>query len=141
MTERSLAHSAHQSTTEDLEHVSGIAARVLRGRQLFEERWNEIAHVAGDEWIVPSGNQVTGTYVVKIGDSPSCECEDHTYRRVTCYHLVAAQIADSKSRTCDCCGARVLGMFLSEVTEDDKLLSWFVGDELCGDCVRAGYCA
>jgi hypothetical protein len=30
---------------------------------------------------------------------------------------------------------------LSEVTEDDALLSWFVGDELCADCIRDGFWA
>ena len=125
-----IAHSAQEST-----------ARLERGQRLFEERYNEITHVAGDEWIVPSGNLLTGTYTVRIGDRPSCECKDFEYRNVTCYHQIAAQIADSKSRACSCCRNRVLGRFLSEVTEEDGLLAWFVGDELCGDCIKAGYWA
>ncbi len=113
--------------------------RLERGRLLFEERHNEIEHVRGDEWIVPSGNLLTGTYLVRLGNSPSCECADHQYRHVTCYHQVAAQIADSKSRTCSCCGRRVLNRFLTEVQEEDELLSWFVGDLICADCISSGH--
>jgi hypothetical protein len=36
---------------------------------------------------------------------------------------------------------RILGQFLSEVTEDDELLSWFLGDELWPNCLRAGFWA
>jgi hypothetical protein len=103
------------------------------------ERWNEIEWITGDAWYVPASDLLTDRYVVRLGDNPSCECPDYTHRHRSCKHLFAAQIADAKSRTCDCCGARVLGRFLSEVTEDDGLLSWFPGDELCGDCVREGF--
>jgi hypothetical protein len=130
MIEKSLAHPGIESTTN---------VRLERGRQLFEARWNEIEHVAGDDWLVPSGNLLTGTYTVRLGDNPRCECADATYRHVFCKHAVCAAIAASKSRTCDCCGRRVLGRFLSEVEEDDNLLSWFPGDMLCADCIRAGY--
>jgi hypothetical protein len=30
---------------------------------------------------------------------------------------------------------------VSEVQEEDGLLSWFVGDRLCADCVNGGYWA
>jgi hypothetical protein len=30
---------------------------------------------------------------------------------------------------------------LSEVTEDDALLSWFIGDELCAECIKTSYWA
>jgi hypothetical protein len=35
----------------------------------------------------------------------------------------------------------VLGRFVSEVSEDDELLSWFVGDQICADCISAGFWA
>ena len=78
-------------------------------------------------------------YVVRLGDRPSCECTDASFRHVFCKHQVAASIAASKSRTCDCCGNRVSGKALTEVTEDDELLSWYPGEELCERCIRAGY--
>jgi hypothetical protein len=130
MSSKSLAQSAHQSTTE---------VRLDRGRQLFTERWDEIEHISGDFWTVPSGNLLTGTYTVKLGYDPRCGCKDHYFRGSFCYHLVAASIMASKSRSCDCCGRRVPGRFLSTVEEDDNLLSWFIGDALCADCIRAGY--
>jgi hypothetical protein len=123
-----IAHPAQEPNT-----------RVERGRRLFEERYNEIEHLEGDVWSVPSGNLLTSAYLVRLGDTPACECKDFEYRHVTCYHQVAAQMAESKSRPCSCSRNRVLGRFLSEVTEDDGLLSWYPGDELCGDCIRDGY--
>jgi hypothetical protein len=70
-----------------------------------------------------------------------CECDDFKHRGEPCKHVHAATLAQSKSGTCSCCGQRVLSRFLSEVIEDDGLLSWFAGDELCGDCVKAGFWA
>jgi hypothetical protein len=70
-----------------------------------------------------------------------CECADFEHRDEPCKHVHTAALAQSKSGTCSCCGQRVLSRFLSEVIEDDGLLSWFAGDELCGDCVKAGFWA
>ena len=69
----------------------------------------------------------------------TCECADFQIRNVTCKHMTAAVLAQAKSSPCSCCGQRVLNRFLDEVTEDDELLGWFVGDQLCADCVRGGY--
>jgi hypothetical protein len=33
----------------------------------------------------------------------------------------------------------VLGRFVAEVQEEDGLLSWFVGDVLCGTCISEGF--
>ena len=78
-------------------------------------------------------------YAVRLGPVETCECADYEHRGSKCKHIVSAAIAESKSGSCSCCGHKVLGRFLSEVQEDDGLLSWFVGDELCADCIRAGY--
>jgi hypothetical protein len=32
-----------------------------------------------------------------------------------------------------------LGRFVSEVTEDDELLSFYPADRICADCIRARY--
>jgi hypothetical protein len=125
-----IARSGQESTT-----------RVERGRKLFEGRYNEIEHLEGDVWSVPSGNLLTGTYLVRLGNAPACECKDFEYRHVQCYHQIAAQIAHAKSRLCSCCRWRLPGRLLYEVGEDDGLLSWFAGDELCGECIDEGYWA
>ncbi len=131
--------AAQPIITEEKQAEARASSREERGRQIFEERYNEITHVAGDEWYVPASALLDGRYVVRLGDNPSCECPDHEYRGATCKHIIAATIANAKSRTCSCCSRRVLGRFTEEVTEDDELLSWFPGDELCVECIRAGY--
>jgi hypothetical protein len=126
-----IADSGNESTINTI--------RLEPGRELFAERYNEIEHIKGEAWYVPASHLLDDRYIVRLGDNPSCECADSGYRHVFCKHQVAASIAASKSRTCDCCGVSVLGRFLSEVTEDDGLLSWYPGDELCGTCISAGY--
>ncbi len=111
--------------------------RIERGRKLFEEYALEIRYVAPvGLWCVPSGNG--GFYAVGL-DPERCECVHYEHRGRPCEHIVAASIAKAKSRTCSCCGHRVLGRFTTEVSEDDRLLSWFPGDIICADCIRAGY--
>ena len=123
-----IAHPGKESTT-----------RAERGVEILEERYNEVEHVGGDTWSVPSSNLLVGTYLVRLGDSPSCECADFTYRHRECKHITAARAAESKSRVCSCCNRKVLGRFTTEVSEDDGLLTWFPGDVLCADCIRAGF--
>jgi hypothetical protein len=71
----------------------------------------------------------------------SCECAAYAYQSGSCKHIYAALIARAKSTTCACCGNRVPWRFVSEVQEEDELLSWFVGDRLCSGCVHGGYWA
>ncbi len=126
MIEQSLAQPAHQSTT-----------RVDRGRQLWEEHANEIRFdAAGGVWLVPSQHEGTSVYEVTLGHRGEfCECADFEFRGEACKHILAATIARVKSTTCSCCGNRVPWRFVTEVTEDDGLLAWFVGDVLCDACV------
>lgn len=42
-------------------------------------------------WTVPSQQQ-NGVYKVKIGDKPSCECEDFQLRQSDCKHIMATKI-------------------------------------------------
>jgi len=127
VTNRSLAQPAPPSTT-----------RVQRGRDLYAAHADGIKFEHG-AWLVPSGSVAGRFYAVRLGPVERCECPDHEYRGAKCQHVTAAIIARAKSTTCDCCGNRVPWRFVSEVTEDDELLSWFVGDRLCADCVNGGF--
>jgi hypothetical protein len=112
--------------------------RIAEGRGLYAELGHTFTHEHG-AWLIPSRTVEGRVYEVRLGAVERCECGDYTYRGARCAHITAASIAQAKSRICSCCGQRVLGRFLSEVTEDDALLSWFIGDELCADCIKAGY--
>ena len=112
-------------------------SRIERGRQLFEERSVEFRHEQG-AWLVPSETG-GGLYEVRLSPIESCECAAFEHSGPRCEHIIAASIAQAKSRTCSCCGHRVLGRFTTEVTEEDSLLSWFAGDVLCADCIKEGY--
>ncbi len=115
--------------------------RELRGLTLYREHENEIVFEDG-VWFVPSQGSGTSVYEVTLGRrGESCECADFEHRGESCKHIVAATIAKAKSTTCSCCGNRVAWRFATEVQEDDELLSWFVGDRLCADCVHGGYWA
>jgi predicted nucleic acid-binding Zn finger protein len=119
--------SAHQSTT----------SRIERGRKLFEEHAGEITFLENDVWLVPGSRDGTN-YLVNVR-LERCDCADFEHRGQPCKHVIAATIADAKSVSCSCCGERVLGRFTTEVTEEDELLSWFEGDLLCAECIRAGF--
>lgn len=139
MDSKSLAHSSTESIPAgDLEHVSPIAQRVLRGQRLFREHAEQIVHKRG-VWYVPANREGVGYYAVRLGPVESCECADFECRGGSCKHIHAASIAHAKSVVCDCCGHRVLGRFVSEVEEDDNLLSWYPGQRICADCIRSGY--
>ena len=129
MIDRSLAHSGTESTP---------VSRVEWGRQLFEEHATDFVYEDG-AWLIASDTVAGRVYEVRLNGRESCECSDYEHRGGRCKHIHAATIAHAKSGTCSCCGQRVLNRFLSEVEEEDGLLSWFVGDALCADCIRAGY--
>ena len=119
-------------------HTAQDSTRPLHpGHKLFAECGIEFRHERG-AWLVPSENSI-GFYEVRLSPIEFCECSDFKHRGEPCKHIHSAALAQSKSGTCSCCGHRVLGRFLSEVTADDGLLSWFIGDEVCADCIRAGY--
>jgi hypothetical protein len=117
--------------------LTAAAASAIRGIKLFEERSDDFRYRQG-AWLIPSENGV-GVYEVRLGPVETCECKDHGFRHRACTHITAANIAQSKSVVCSCCGLRVLGRYTTEVTEDGELLSWYPGDVLCGTCVRGGF--
>ena len=131
MAKSSLARSGQESTDKSVE----------RGRQLLGEHSVQFRHERG-AWLVPSADASgIGYYAVRLGPVEVCECTDYEHRGGPCKHIFSARIAQAKSGVCSCCSHRVLRRFLSVVEEDDCLLSWFVGDQLCADCIKAGYWA
>ncbi len=114
--------------------------RVQRGCNLYAELWAEFRFEHGS-WFLPSATVEGRFYAVRLGPVERCECSDHEYRGAKCLHVTAATIVRAKSTTCSCCGQRVPLKCVTEVTEEHELLSWFVGDRLCSDCVHGGFWA
>ena len=136
MIDQSLTHPARTVPEEagDLEHVSAVAARVLRGQDLYREHAADIRFEDGT-WLVPSQHDATSVYEVTLGRRGEfCECRDFERRGSACKHVHAAQIARAKTARCAGCGARFPRREIVEVHEDHENLTWFVGDELCRSC-------
>ncbi len=124
---------AHPSTPEP------TPAYVLRGLGIAELHSDEIlaSYRGGGKYLVPSGTEANGLYEVRIGTRPArnrCECRGFAGHN-HCSHVVAAGRVAKRSAVCDSCGERRWDRELTEVTEDDASLSWFVGDRLCGGCL------
>ena len=118
MIDKSLARLRHARTS-----------REVRGIALFDELGDEIEHVRGCTWLVPSRCGVL--YAIDL-KSDSCACPDFEERRLPCKHVYAARIAHSKSGECTGCGRRVRHRDLHEVSDDH--LTFFEGDMLCERC-------
>jgi hypothetical protein len=138
--EQSLAQDAHPVSEPEsgLGHVGPIAERVLKGTRIYREHADDFVY-RGGAWVIASDTVPGRVYEVRLGPIERCECPDHAHRGVACKHIYASRIAQSKSRVCSCCGQRVLGRFTTEVHEEHELLSWFVGDVICADCIRTGF--
>ena|SRR5215213_11759366 len=120
MIKKSLARPGYYRTT-----------REERGIALFNERGDEIKHVRGWTWFVPScfGDV---HYAVDLRNE-SCECSDFQQCGLPpCEHVYAARIARAKSVECAGCGRKVRYRDLLEVGSDH--LTFFEGDELCERC-------
>lgn len=122
MATESLAHRATPTTT-----------RESRGIRLFEQRGDDIQHLDGWRWRVPSCSG-EAVYVVDLR-AQSCQCPDYQRRELPCKHVYAASIARAKSADCGGCGRRVRRRNLHAVPEDHPTLGCLV-EELCGDCGR-----
>lgn len=103
-----------------------------RGLQLFRDRGEEIRHIRGSAWSVPSCSG-TGVYIVDIR-SGACCCPDMPPEDEVCKHATAAIIARAKSGRCVGCGGWFARRELVEVNEDHESLTCFEGDVLCEDC-------
>jgi len=127
----SLAQRAHTSTA-DLEHVSGVAGRILRGQKPYAEHVAEIRFEDG-VWLVPSQHDATSVYEVVIGRrGESCECADFEHHCGSCKHIVAATIAKAKTAPCVSCGQRFRHRGLYPVPGDN--LTFFESELLCRGC-------
>jgi len=123
MTTKSLAHPAPPATT-----------REQRGLELYRERAGEIRFEHG-VWLVPSQNDATSVYEVRIGrKGESCECRDFERRGLPCKHVHAATIARAKTGRCGGCGGRFPRRDLVEAMEDD--LGVFEGERYCRPCAH-----
>lgn len=113
--------------------------RAHRGIALYRERRDEILHLSGQEWIVPSATDSERRYVVDL-EAQSDDCGDRPPEGEVCKHVVAAAIARAKSARCGGCGERFPRRLLVELHEDNHdNLTHFHGEKLCpGCCDRAG---
>jgi hypothetical protein len=117
--DKSLARPGYTRTT-----------REERGIALFGARGDEIEHVKGWTWLVPSCSGDV-LYAVDL-KSEICECLDFEGRGLPCKHVYAARIARSMSGECAGCGRKVRFCDLHDVGDDH--LTFFEGDELCERC-------
>jgi hypothetical protein len=122
----SLAQPAHPTTLK-------LSARLQRGIDLAEERFEEITRIAPYIWSVPS---CTGehTYTVDL-KARTCDCPDRPPAPEKCKHYSAAAYKKARTATCAGCGERVRHRDLYEVGEDN--LTFFGGDLLCHECAQA----
>ncbi len=148
MAETTVAHPAPESTpvpaTEDLEHVGSIvpralrlSARLRRGINLAEERFEEIEKVAPWTWRVPSVSRGPLFYVVDLKNG-LCTCPDYPPEGERCKHVSAAAYKKAKTATCSGCRKRFRPRDLVELNEDNHdNLTWFDGDLLCRGCANS----
>ncbi len=110
--------------------------REQRGLALFRERGDEIEHLNGQRWAVPSCSG-EHRYAADLRHQ-TCSCEDSIWQDGGCKHIVAATIARSKTAECAGCGRRHRRRDLLELIEGEHDgLTFFDGDLLCGGCARA----
>jgi hypothetical protein len=109
------------------------SSREQRGLELYRERGDEIKHVRGSVWSVPSCTR-SGVYLVDLADAV-CTCADMPPAGEVCKHTTAATIARAKSGVCSGCGLRFRGRELVELHEGNHdNLTYFDGDQLCRTC-------
>lgn len=126
MTQRSVARTPRTPRT-----TTPQTTRQQRGLVLYRERANEIRHVRGTVYSVPSCSG-SGVYLVEI-TSGVCTCPDTPPEGEDCKHHVAALIAHAKTTTCSGCRRRFPRREMVEVVDS---LSYFEGDELCPACYQ-----
>jgi hypothetical protein len=133
MAVKSVARPGQESTTEPQPPY------VLRGHGLFEIHREELQYLGAGKWLIPSGSESDKVYEVRVStarpERQRCECTGFMHHD-HCSHLVCAELAHKKSAICDGCGERKYWPELTEVQEEDELLSWYPGDVLCWSCCR-----
>jgi hypothetical protein len=107
-----------------------LSARLQRGINLAEERFEEITRTAPYIWSVPScSGEKTYTVDLKHG---TCDCPDRPPAPEKCKHISAAAYVKAKTATCSGCSERVRHRDLHEVGDDN--LTFFEGDLVCEGC-------
>jgi hypothetical protein len=110
--------------------------RERRGLALYRERGDEINHVKGAVWSVPSCARA-GVYLVDLR-AGICTCGDMPPAGEVCKHTSAATIARAKTAECAGCGLRFRRRELVELVEGNHdNLTYFDGDHLCPACADA----
>jgi hypothetical protein len=108
-----------------------------RGLELYRERGDEIKHVRGSVWSVPSCSRA-GVYLVDLAGGVVCTCGDMPPSGEVCKHTTAATIAHAKSGACAGCGLRFRRRELVECVEGSHDgLTYLDGDFLCSACADA----
>jgi hypothetical protein len=125
-TTKSSASPAHPSTLK-------LSARLQRGIDLAEERFEEIVRARAWVWEVPSCSGEK-PYTVNL-KTMSCSCPDRPPEGERCKHISAAAYKKAKTATCIGCGDCFRHRDLYDVGEDS--LTFFEGDVLCGGCASA----
>jgi hypothetical protein len=121
------------TTTTTIPEPARIDTREGRGLALYRERGNDIKHVKGSVWSVPSRTRA-GVYLVDLAGG-ICTCADLPPAGEVCKHTTAATIARAKSGVCAGCGRRFRQRGLVEVLEEDHL-TFAEGDVVCETCAR-----
>jgi hypothetical protein len=121
------------TTTTTIPEPTATDTREGRGLALYRERGDEIRHVRGSIWSVPSCTRA-GVYLVDLADG-ICTCPDIPPAGEVCKHTTIATIAHAKSGACAGCGLRFRRRELVECVEGNHdNLTYFDGDLLCPTC-------
>ena len=109
------------------------STRQQRGLELYRERGDEINHVRGSVWSVPSCTR-SGVYLVDLADG-LCTCADMPPAGEVCKHTTAATVVRAKTAACAGCGGRSPRRDMVECVEGGHDgLTYFDGDLLCPTC-------
>jgi 5-methylcytosine-specific restriction endonuclease McrA len=124
------------TTTTSVPEPTATDTREGRGLALYRERGDQIRHVRGAVWTVPSCTRA-GVYLVDLVGGV-CTCADMPPAGEVCKHTTAATIARAKSGVCSGCGLRFRRRELVELVEGNHdNLAYFDGDFLCPSCADA----
>ena len=124
------------TTTTTIPEPARADTRERRGLELYRQRGDEIKHVRGSVWSVPSCS-TEGVYLVDLR-AGICTCADMPPAGEACKHETAATIVHAKTGVCAGCGHRFRRRELVECAEGNHDgLTYFDGDHLCPACADA----
>jgi hypothetical protein len=103
------------TTTTTIPETTPTDTREARGLALYRERGDEIKHLRGSVWSVPSCTRPS-VYLVDLAGG-ICTCGDMPPAGEVCKHETAATIARAKSGVCAGCSLRFRRRELVECVE------------------------